>query len=301
MNNKKVLFSLIVGLMFCFLTGCSKATDGDDNGTSNNSGGDVRKEATGKFGKYEGAYFVGDIVFKDGSATPYSNTLTLTAEQKAAAIAIIFYKGTTMNNPGVNKTRTLGYGIYQSPGAIDWCTNEANAKNIKIWNTLVHSNFNLTESINDGSNNFSRIGEYLVNPDPYQYEPKEDDTGNPDLYPAFYFAKNYKTYAASHVEGTSFENGWYLPSLSELREIWLKFSVVEPANTLCGGTAFRMEPEEGTDRYPFYWSSSASDDCKDWEAASFSFELESASAHNKSLSTSQFYTTPLYALVIREF
>ena len=37
---------------------------------------------------------VGDIVFSDGSATPYSADLELTDEQKAAAIAVIFYAGT---------------------------------------------------------------------------------------------------------------------------------------------------------------------------------------------------------------
>ena len=37
---------------------------------------------------------VGDIVFTDGSATPYSADLELTDEQKAAAIAVIFYAGT---------------------------------------------------------------------------------------------------------------------------------------------------------------------------------------------------------------
>ena len=37
---------------------------------------------------------VGDIVFSDGSATPYTSNLTLTDTQKSAAVAVIFYVGT---------------------------------------------------------------------------------------------------------------------------------------------------------------------------------------------------------------
>ena len=114
---KKVLFGLIVVLMTLALAGCKKPTDGDGssngsngaagNGGGNNGSGDgsgaatpTRKKATGKLGEWEGVYEVGDIVFSDGSATPYSNTLSLSDAQKGAAIAIIFYKGTTLNKPG---------------------------------------------------------------------------------------------------------------------------------------------------------------------------------------------------------
>lgn len=48
---------------------------------------------------------VGDIVFNDGSATPYTTELTLTPEQKDAAIAVIFYVGTGLNSD-VNEVLT---------------------------------------------------------------------------------------------------------------------------------------------------------------------------------------------------
>jgi hypothetical protein len=277
------------------MTGCPKPAGGDDNIPES------RHEVSGKFGTWSAPYEVGDIVFSDGSATPYTANLTLTDEQKAGAIAVIFYKGSGLNNQGISKTRTLGMGIYQSTGTIDWCADKANAKNMKIKNTFVSiSNFSDPANINDGSNNFSLIGQYIVNPDPYLDSPKEDDTGNPDLYPAFYFAINYKTYEDSHVEGSSFENSWYIPSISELKELWNNFTTVKAANTLCGGTAFRIEPEE-TDKYPYYWSSSYTIDCDAQSAATISFDDGYVSAHKKSLGTDVYYAPQLYALVIREF
>ncbi len=310
---KKVLFGLIVVLMTLALAGCKKPTDGENSsnnsdGAAGNGGGNngsgaatpTRKKATGKLGEWEGVYEVGDIVFTDGSATPYSANLTLTDTQKAGAIAIIFYKGSGLNNPGASKTRTLGMGICQSTGPINWCTDEANAKNLKIFTTEVNVRYYSTDpsSKNDGSNNFARIGEFLVNPDK-RYDPQEDDTGNPDLYPVFYFAKNYKTYEGSHVAGSSFENGWYIPSIAELLELWKSFTTVKAANTLCGGTEFRIR-DDG-DNILWYWSSSYTNDCDEQSAATINLEDGDASAHKKSQSTSQYYAPKIYGLVIREF
>ncbi|MBO4532746.1 MAG: hypothetical protein J5726_03515 [Treponema sp.] len=319
---KKLLVTVAAILAIALLTGCPgapKDTDdaggnsgsGSGSGTGNNGNGSgggsgsgtatpTRTKATNKFGEWEGVYEVGDIVFSDGSATPYSNTLSLSDAQKGAAIAIIFYKGTALNNPGVSKTRTLGMGICQSPGPIDWCTAEANAKNLKILTTEVNVRYYSTDSSskNDGSNNFARIGEFLVNPDK-RYDPQEDDTGNPDLYPVFYFAKNYKTYEGSHVAESSFENGWYIPSIAELKELWKSFTTVKAANTLCGGTEFRIR-DDG-DNILWYWSSSYTNDCDEQSAATINLEDGDASAHKKSLSTSQYYAPKIYGLVIREF
>ena len=73
---------------------------------------------------------VGDIVFKDGSATPYSNTLSLTDEQKSAAIAIIFYVGTECSND--NSIKTLGVGLAHNQSGISWCTKDSSAYNENI-------------------------------------------------------------------------------------------------------------------------------------------------------------------------
>ncbi|MBO4727614.1 MAG: hypothetical protein J5631_04250, partial [Spirochaetaceae bacterium] len=62
--------------------------------------------------------FVGDIVFNDGSATPYKSKLKLSDEQKNAAIAVIFYVGTDCSDDGSN--RTLGVGLNYSPSKLPY-------------------------------------------------------------------------------------------------------------------------------------------------------------------------------------
>lgn len=50
--------------------------------------------------------------------------------------------------------------------------------------------------------------------------------------------KNYKGQANSHVSGTDFENGWYLPTISELYDIWKVKVTVDDKSYLCGGSQF---------------------------------------------------------------
>lgn len=67
-----------------FFVGCADPAGGNNAGGSTGGSGTFGTKAPGV------AKAVGDIVFNDGSATPYTATLTLTPEQKAAAIAVIF-------------------------------------------------------------------------------------------------------------------------------------------------------------------------------------------------------------------
>ena len=74
-------------------------------------------------------------------------------------------------------------------------------------------------------------------------------------YLAFEFAKNYASQTRSHVSGTAYANGWYLPALSELFDIWKVKNTVDAKSNLCGGSQF----QDGD-----YWSSSqcaSSDNC----------------------------------------
>ena len=172
---------------------------------------------------------VGDIVFTDGSATPYSADLTLTDAQKAAAIAVIFYVGTDCSNNSTS--RNLGVGLAQNQSGSAWCLNSANAYNVNITT--------IQESDKDGSDNLSQIGEFLDD---------NDDTDAADKYPAFYFAKNYASQTGSNVSGTDYADGWYLPAKAELQKIYDILSTVNNALPACGGTTF--------DTSVLYWSSS---------------------------------------------
>ena len=196
---------------------------------------------------------VGDIVFTDGSATPYTEELTLTDEQKAAAIAVIFYKGTGLNSDvykgteivgkaiwetGDTKTvRTLGVGLKHNKSGLAWCSRSSNAylKNISTIQCLSHGNYGEFTFSGDknGSDNLEQIESF----------DEVDDTELPENYPAFYFAKNYKD-IATNLAGTEYENGWYLPTLAEIFQIFVCMHDttnglnVDSISELCGGDIF---------------------------------------------------------------
>lgn len=180
---------------------------------------------------------VGDIVFNDGSATAYTSGMTVTATQKSAVIAVIFYKGTELNNGDDTTTeRTLGAGFVQS-SSMGSCSATANAYNVNITTIQCEGTYVITNKytypfsgVKNGSNNLALIGSFLTS------QGLQDDTGTEENYPAFYFAKNYKSQSNSHVSGTPYENGWYLPSIAELYWIYTAQDTVNPAISACGGT-----------------------------------------------------------------
>ena len=188
---------------------------------------------------------VGDIVFSDGSATPYSNGLTLTNEQKSAAIAYIFYKGTECSND--SSTRTMGVGLKCSATTMKWCryntaSNCANglATNITTIQCTPSGSagsYTFTDTDDkDGSDNLSQIAAFLAG---------SNDTGTAGNYPAFEYAKNYGT--TNGCTG-AYSTGWYLPSIAELFQIWKEKANIDAAVALCGLT----DTFSGT----YFWSSS---------------------------------------------
>nr|WP_318706245.1 hypothetical protein [uncultured Treponema sp.] len=225
-----------------FFVGCGNPAGGNPAG-GNPAGGNNAGESTG--GSTGGseilgtkapdvAKAVGDIVFNDGSATPYTAELTLSDEQKAAAIAVIFK---------VDGGKTLGVGLKHNRSGLAWCTKDAKAYNTNIKTIQCPASGaagNLTfTGDTDGSDNLEQIAAFLTKNE------LENDTADASKYPAFYFAKNYKTTATNLT--SAYENGWYLPTIAELFDIWKVKATVDAASGLCGGSQF------GTSGY---WSSS---------------------------------------------
>lgn len=182
---------------------------------------------------------VGDIVFNDGSATPYTEELTLTDAQKTAAIAVI-YKA--------DGTKSYGVGIkHSSKMENGWCLSSAKIKNYDIPEIQCtvkkggsgdsYGNYKITGNT-DGSDNFAKIKAALGD---------DDDTDDLSKYPAFEFAINYKDKEGSHVKETFYEDGWYLPAVAELFDIWKEKVTVDAALEKCDGDKF--------DDKNCYWSS----------------------------------------------
>ena len=185
---------------------------------------------------------VGDIVFTDGSAMPYSEFAVLDATtqnvKKDAAIALIF-----------DAANMLGVGLKHGSGLL-WCTSSARGlyriTAIECSKRLISGVYNFSGDT-DGSDNLEQIAADLGS---------SNDTTDATIYPAFYFAKNYKDTAAN-LAGTAYETGWYLPSLAELYRIYAngkganKLFDIDAAFGDLGGATFGSQ---------WFWSSSQYDD-----------------------------------------
>ena len=203
---------------------------------------------------------VGDIVFNDGSAMPYTIFSTLdTADKntkKAKAIALIFYKGTGLNsddsegNAVTTTSRTLGVGLKHGIYSIDytpysWCNYSAQAMDINI--TTIQCQISGSSGAytftgdKNGSDNLEQIRAFLT------ANGRTDDTTGSSAasnYSAFYFGINYKDITGSNVNGTPYETGWYLPSNAELYQIYAngkgvnKIFDIDAASETLGGNKF---------------------------------------------------------------
>ena len=174
---------------------------------------------------------VNDIVFSDGSATPYTSGLTLTDAQKNAAVAMIFYKGTECSNDG--STRTLGVGLKRSGHEMKWCLNTANGYSTDI--TTIQcipsesAGAYTFSGYKDGSDNLSQIAAFLAN------NGSADDTGTAGNYPAFEYAKNY---GSTNGCTGAYASGWYLPSIAELYQIYNQRNSIDAVVVLCAFNRF---------------------------------------------------------------
>lgn len=151
----------------------------------------------------------GDIVFKDGSATPYSKNLSLSEEQKKSAVAFIFYEGCECSDDG--KSRTLGVGLKISNGY--WCFENASA---------CYEDIDTVSNNKNGSRNLENISAWL------KANGKDDDTDNELRYSAFYSARNYGKRNGTYTEG------WYLPSFDELLKVYNSKKELNAVCSLCG-------------------------------------------------------------------
>ena len=228
---------------------------------------------------------IGDIVFSDGSATAYTAGMTLTDEQKSAAIAVIFYAG------GDSKLgeRVLGVGIKSVTGenstGYAWATYDntntfpsiksyyifenddafASATNTYHISGTKHA---LTDDF-DGSDNWSVIA----------------STGGIIAdYPAFEWA--YK-YGQNHsLSGTSYESGWYLPCFVELLVMCKNKASVNASLQVANDISF---PNSG-----IYWTSNSYNDSATTAADFYWGDIGD-------FSTANYRTAPLKICAIHKF
>ena len=233
-----ILSAVLMMTAFSFIACSHSASGASGSGGSSNTSGNgssnsSNNTSTGNNSKYQ----VGDIVLNDGSFL--RDVTSVSDADKAKAIAVI-YK--------VDGNKAYGVDLFHRKWGLAWCLESANGYNTNFTDlqcTVSGSAGNLSfTGDTDGSDNFTKMAQALGT---------NNDTGTAGNYPAFEFAKNFASQTGSHVSGTSYANGWYLPALSELFDIWKVKDTVDAKSNLCGGFQFGSS---------WYWSSSqyASDD-----------------------------------------
>ena len=150
---------------------------------------------------------VGKIVLNNGMVV--SNTASLSTAMKEMAIAVIFYKGTGLNNSGYSQ-RILGIGLNKTKGPLfkDGADGIGTTLGTAVSKSVIDGNITFTGTL-DGSGNSNIIKNAV-----------SDWSNRQTYYPALYYAENYKTVEGSHVSGTDYENGWYIPSIAELYQLY---------------------------------------------------------------------------------
>ena len=177
---------------------------------------------------------VGDIVFSDGSATPYSTDLTLSAAQKEAAVAVIYYAGSSAED--VLGAKTLGVGLKNTgtDSTLAWAMNpDTDITAIQCAPVGENAATATFTGDLDGSDNWKALCDAVSD---------EDTSGN---YPAWEWVNAYATTTAN-LTG-DYASGWYLPTVAELSMLYRVKGTVNAALEAAGGTKIA---DTG------YWSSS---------------------------------------------
>ena len=166
---------------------------------------------------------VGDIMFNDGSATPYSNGLSLHIDQKAAAVAVIFKTASG---------KAYGVGLKQKQDA--WADTEARA--------LAFNTISDTYDLDDGKRCMQSI---------------EASPAFRELtFPAMWWASNYQDDITNEGIYTS---DWYLPARNELKAVYNNKSTIDSVITLLTSTYADSYITDGTGG-SLYWSATNASD-----------------------------------------
>lgn len=192
-------FAAMVMAFALVLAGCQQPSSGGDSGSV---AVDWSKAA------------VGYIVLTDGTFVSPDNFNT---GMTAAAVIV---RAKSEYKPA------LGVGIHHNRTGLAWCTNDANAYNVKITDLQ-------SDNCKDGSDGWEKLKAAC------------DDAGKGNdetLYPAWNFCNTYA--AANNLTG-DLAKGWYLPTLAELETIYNNKSTIDASLNTAGGNQFEKS---------YYWS-----------------------------------------------
>ena len=180
-------------------------------------------------------YSVGDIILADGSKVAVADVSTTTFATSGDKVPVAVVAGFNANGA------VLGLGLKRSDSYLIWAKSGTTGYNTSFTDIIAKcsgstsSGYTFTGDL-DGSDNW----EYICSVDSTASANAETN------YPAFNFAANYGT-TQGYTDDLA--SGWYIPSISELYEIYKNKETLQTSLTEVGGFTI------GTS---YYWSSSQS-------------------------------------------
>ena len=201
------------------------------------------------------ALAVGDIVFDDGSATPYAAGLTLNDAQKARAIAVIYYTGFGSAGSYDLGEKTLGVGIKEWKYNQELRLNGSSDSTTPKWSIYAPESSGGSQTGNGADkiivpNEHDTIIEHkknglltlaLMKENVAEYNVAAGII--PDS-PVFYWAEHYgegsdKIYGNTALS-SPYNSGWYLPGQNELMAIHANKTTINSALGAIGSSAVQI-------------------------------------------------------------
>lgn len=162
---------------------------------------------------------VGDFILKNGSILSKGET------PASGTVAAVIVRAAADGKPA------LGVGIVHSSG-LAWCKKDASAYDIEITALAGDAVSGYMEGYTDGSNSWELL---VAACDDLKNATAETIETVAENYPAFNYCRKYGT--TNGLTG-DLANGWYLPTVAELKTIYQNKDVVDASLTKAGGSNF---------------------------------------------------------------
>ena len=186
------------------------------------------------------SYAVGDIILTNGTKVSVNDVATYTIDENNKPIGVV-----AMITDVYRVPTPKVIGLQESASKLKWALEDTTGYNTRFTKIVCKpsktgggaaSTATFTGDT-EGSDNWEEI---------CTVAPKETANAATN-YPAFNFANTYG--ATAGLTGTDYENGWYVPSLAELCEVYKNKEVIQTSLTKAGRFEFYKS---------YYWSSSQS-------------------------------------------
>lgn len=198
-------------------------------------------------------YQIGDVILKDGTFVSCNDVASMTSEQKAKAVAVIYGYRTEVTDEGT-ESYALGVGLEHSEG-LAWCTESSPGYNINFTELASSCDGNY---VYDEYGNDKYVYQFTGNvdgSDDWEYICSMDSVGTADpatYYPAWNYVINY---GENKKFKGYYKTGWYMPTMKEVYKLAVNISSINSIITTLDGKKYF---DSSSSRYiDFYiWTSS---------------------------------------------